>query len=492
MEITDPTRLTACEATAALRAGRISSVALTEAYLERIQAVDPAVRAYVTVTADVALALADAADRRRAAGQDGPLLGVPYALKDVFTTAGITTTAGSRILADYVPPDSSTVYRRLDDAGAVLLGKLNMDEFAMGSSTESSAFFATRNPWNLDRVPGGSSGGSAAAVAADVAAFTVGSDTGGSVRQPAALCGAVGLKPTYGRVSRYGLVAFASSLDQAGPVTKDVRDAAVVLGVLAGPDPADSTSLDVPVPDYTAALGAGNLAGLRFGVPHAHFGAGLDDGVRAAVEAAIDVLSGLGAERVDVDLPHAHYAVAAYYVLAPAEASANLARYDGLRYGYSAPEDDLWERYRQTRHDGFGPEVTRRVILGTFALSSGYHEAYYRRAAAARARIRADLDAALAVCDVLVGPTTPTPACRLGEKVGDPLAMYLSDVYTVGLNLAGYPGLSVPCGFVDGLPVGLQVMGRALDEATVLRVAHAYERATQWRRYRPALTEVLA
>jgi aspartyl-tRNA(Asn)/glutamyl-tRNA(Gln) amidotransferase subunit A len=484
--VTDPTTLTARKAATAMRGGELTSAALTEAYLARIAAADVGIRSYLAVTSEVAREHADEADRRRAAGEDGPLLGVPFALKDLFTTAGIATTAGSRILSGYVPPDSATVYRRLRAAGAVLLGKTNMDEFAMGSSTENSAFFPTRNPWDPERVPGGSSGGSAAAVVADLCAFALGTDTGGSIRQPAALCGVVGLKPTYGRVSRYGMVAFASSLDQAGPMTKDVRDAALVLGVIAGADPADATSADRPVPDYGAGLEDG-VKGLRLGVPEEYFAEGLDAGVRQVVEQAIDVLVDAGAERVAVSLPHSPYAVAAYYVVATAEASANLARYDGIRYGPATLGDDFWARIRRTRGERFGAEVKRRIMLGTYALSSGYYEAYYQQATRVRALIRADFDDALARCDVILGPTSPTAAFRLGERTDDPLAMYLADVYTIALNLAGYPGLSVPCGLVDGLPVGLQVMGRSFDEATVLRVARAYEALGSW----PAEREVL-
>ena len=478
------TQLSAFDASAALRAGKLTSVALVEAYLDRIARVDGELRAYLTVTADVARAQAAEADVRRQGGEDGPLLGLPFALKDLFTTAGITTTAGSRILSDYVPPDSATVYARLRAAGAVLLGKTNMDEFAMGSSTENSAFFSTRNPWDPTRVPGGSSGGSAAAVAAGLCAFALGTDTGGSIRQPAALSGVVGVKPTYGRVSRYGMVAFASSLDQCGPMTREVRDAALVLGVLAGCDPADATSADRPVPDYVAAL-TGEVEGLRIGVPEEYFADGLSDGVRQAVEAAIGVLVAAGARRVPVKLPHAPYAVAVYYIVATAEASANLARYDGIRYGPAAQDGDLWARLKATRGQGFGTEVKRRIMLGTYALSSGYYDAYYGQATRARALFRADFDTAFERCDVILGPTTPTPAFKLGEKLADPLAMYLADIYTIALNLAGYPGLSLPCGRVDGLPVGLQVMGRPFDESTVLRVAHAYEQRTDWHRMAP-------
>ncbi len=477
----DPARLTAAAAARAMRAGTLTSAALTEAYLGRIAALDPRFGAYLTVTADVARAQAAAADRRRAAGEDGPLLGVPFALKDLFTTAGVRTTAGSRMLEHYVPPDDAEAYRRLRAGGAVLLGKLNMDEFAMGSSNESSAFGPVRNPWDLARSPGGSSGGAAAAVAADLCAFALGTDTGGSIRQPAAFSGVVGLKPTYGRVSRRGIVAFASSLDQAGPLAKDVLDAALVLDAIAGHDPADATSSERPVPDHAAAVAAAgaDLGGIRIGVPAEYFADGLDPAVGAVVEAALAVLEAAGARRVAVALPHSVYAVAVYYLVATAEASANLARYDGLRYGRRADGGDLWTRVSRARGEGFGIEVKRRIVLGTFALSSGYHDAYYGRATRVRQRIRADFDAALDRCDVIVGPTSPTVAFPLGEKVADPLAMYLSDVYTIALNLAGYPGISIPCGLAGGLPVGLQIMGRPWDEPTVLRVARAYELATQ-------------
>jgi len=487
-----PTRLPAHAAVDAMRDGGLTSSELTEAYLARIAALDGALGAYLTVTSDLARAQAAAADRRRAAGDDAPLLGVPYALKDIFTTAGVRTTAGSRILEHYVPPDDSTVYRRLREAGAVLLGKLNMDEFAMGSSNENSAFGPVRNPWDRARVPGGSSGGAAAAVAADLCAFAVGTDTGGSVRQPAALCGVVGLKPTYGRVSRYGMIAFASSLDHAGPLAKGARDAALVLGALAGHDPADSTSLREPVPDYAGALGRPpvDLTGLRIGVPAEYFAGGLDEGIRTAVETAIGALDGAGARRVPVRLPHAPYAIAAYYLVVTAEASANLARYDGVRFGLAVEDDDLWRRYARTRGAGFGIEVKRRIMLGTFALSSGYYDAYYLRATRVRELIRQDFEAALGECDVIAGPTTPAPAFPLGAKVDDPLAMYLSDIYTCPADLSGHPAVSVPCGFVDGLPVGLQLTGRALDEATLLRVAHAYEQATDWHTRRPDLAAV--
>ena len=481
--------LTIEQAAQELGAGRLTSVALTEAVLDRIVAVDNDVRAYLTLAPEMALEQAAEADRRRAAGEDGPLLGVPLAIKDVISVEGLPATAGSRLLEDYVPPYSATAVERLCQAGAVVLGKTNTDEFAMGSSTENSAYFATRNPWDLERVPGGSSGGSAAAVAAGLALGALGSDTGGSVRQPAALCGVVGLKPSYGRVSRWGLIAFASSLDQIGPIASTVADAALLLGCIAGHDPADATTVDVPVPDYAASLTAG-VRGLRVGVPREYFVAGIQPEVEAAVRAALEVLGGLGAEIVDVSLPHTEVALPVYYLIAPAEASANLARYDGLRYGRAVRCDDVGDTYRHTRGQGFGPEVKRRIMLGTYALSAGYYDAYYLKATRVRTLIRRDFDQALAGCDVLAAPTAPTTAFRLGEKLDDPLQMYLADVLTLALSLAGLCGISVPCGFDQaGLPIGLQIMGGAFQEAIVLRVAHAFEQATDWHHYAPALVE---
>ncbi len=487
--------LSIVEAAALLRRGEITSVELVEAILERIYALDNDVRAYLTLAPDMALEQAAEADRRRAAEADPPaLLGIPLAIKDVICVEGLTTTCGSRILEDYVPPFSATVVERLREAGAVILGKTNTDEFAMGSSTENSAYFATRNPWDLERVPGGSSGGSAAAVAAGMAPGALGSDTGGSVRQPAALCGVVGLKPTYGRVSRWGLVAFASSLDQIGPLTRTVGDAALLLKAIAGYDDRDSTSVQAPVPDYTE-LGDG-LRGLRIGVPREYFVAGIEPQVEAAVRVAVETLVDLGARVVDVSLPNTEYALPVYYLVAPAEASANLARYDGMRFGLSLREEeedgatvpDLWDTYCRTRGQGFGPEVKRRIMLGTYALSAGYYDAYYLRASQVRTLIRRDFDQALESCDVLVAPTTPRTAFKLGEKVDDPLQMYLEDIYTLALSLAGLPGLSLPCGFdAAGLPIGLQIMGRAFDEATILSVAHAYEQASDWHTRWPPL-----
>jgi aspartyl-tRNA(Asn)/glutamyl-tRNA(Gln) amidotransferase subunit A len=484
--MTDLAHLTIHQAGALLGQRAISSVELTQAVLERILAVDNEVKAYLTLSPEWALAQAAEADRRRAAGEGHPLLGIPLAIKDVICVEGLPTTCGSRILSDYVPPFSATAVEKLQAAGAVILGKTNTDEFAMGSSTENSAYFATRNPWDLDRVPGGSSGGSAAAVAAGMALGALGSDTGGSVRQPAALCGVVGLKPTYGRVSRWGLVAFASSLDQIGCLARSVADLALLLGTIAGHDPRDSTSAEMAVPDYAASL-TGDVRGLRVGVPQEYLSAEMQPEVETAVRAAIDTLAKLGAEVVEVSLPHTDYALPAYYLIAPAEASANLARYDGVRYGLSeldAPGQSLWDGYGKTRGAGFGPEVKRRIMLGTYALSAGYHEAYYLKASRVRTLIRRDFDRALEACDVLVTPTTPTTAFRLGERLDDPLQMYLADTFTLALSLAGLCGLSLPCGFDgQGLPIGLQVMGGAFDEAMVLRVAHAYEQATRWALY---------
>jgi aspartyl-tRNA(Asn)/glutamyl-tRNA(Gln) amidotransferase subunit A len=482
-----PAHLSIGEARTLLRQGEISSAELTQALLDRTLDLDNDLKAYLTLAPELALAQAAEADRRRAAGENGPLLGIPLAIKDVICVEGLPTTCGSRILESYVPPFSATVFEKLRQAGAVLLGKTNTDEFAMGSSTENSAFFPTHNPWDLHRVPGGSSGGSAAAVAAGMALGALGSDTGGSVRQPASYCGIVGLKPSYGRVSRWGLVAFASSLDQVGPLTRNVYDSACLLGAIAGYDPRESTSVDAPVPDYTAAL-TGDIRGLRVGVPQEYFVDGMQPEVERAVHAAIEVLSGLGARIVHVSLPHTDYALPVYYLIAPAEASANLARYDGIRYGLSLDGEDLWDSYRQTREQGFGPEVKRRIMLGTYALSAGYYDAYYLKASQVRTLIRRDFDRALERCDVLVAPTAPRTAFKIGEKVDDPLQMYLEDVFTLALSLAGLPGLSLPCGFDgDGLPIGLQIMGGAFDEATLLRVAHAYEQATDWHRRQPDL-----
>ncbi|MHB8378009.1 MAG: Asp-tRNA(Asn)/Glu-tRNA(Gln) amidotransferase subunit GatA [Dehalococcoidia bacterium] len=480
--------LTIHESAVLLRQREVSSRELTQAALDRIAAVDGRVRAFLTVTAEGALAQAAAADRRLAQGEAGELLGVPVAIKDVLITEGVRTTCGSKMLEDFVPPYEATVVSRLFDAGAVMLGKTNMDEFAMGSSTENSAYFTTRNPWDLSRVPGGSSGGSAAAVAAGEATYALGSDTGGSIRQPAALCGVVGMKPTYGRVSRYGLVAFASSLDQVGPFTRDVRDTAIVLNAICGHDPHDATSAPGETPDFTAQLEAG-VRGLRIGVPKEYMPEDLHPGVRACVEDAIAALEAQGA-RVDRDvaLPSTGAALAVYYIIAPSEASANLARYDGVKYGFSYQQGDgMWDNMEKTRGLGFGPEVKRRIMIGTYALSSGYYDAYYLKAQKVRTVIRREFDAAFEKYDVLVAPVTPTPAFKIGEKTGDPYEMYLNDVFTLPVNIAGLPGISVPCGFVDGLPVGLQIIGKPFDETTVLRAARAYEATASWSNRRPPL-----
>ncbi|TDA67492.1 MAG: Asp-tRNA(Asn)/Glu-tRNA(Gln) amidotransferase subunit GatA [Clostridia bacterium] len=467
---------------------QVSAGELTATFLERIAAVEPAVKAYLTLTREQALAGAGAVDDTTGRGEIlAPLAGIPAALKDNLCTRGTRTTCASRILEHYLPPYTATVVERLEQAGMVSLGKTNMDEFAMGSSTENSGFGPTRNPWDPERVPGGSSGGSAAAVAAGEAAYALGSDTGGSIRQPAAFCGVVGLKPTYGLVSRYGLVAFASSLDQIGPLTREVRDCALVLQAIAGHDLRDSTSAHVAVPDYTAAL-TGEIKGMRLGVPREYFPAGMDPEVKTAVRRAVDKLEELGAILEEVSLPHTEYALPAYYLVAPAEASSNLARYDGVAYGHRAGgADNIIDMYCRTRQEGFGPEVKRRIMLGTYALSAGYHDAYYLKALKVRTLIRRDFEQVFAAYDALVTPTTPTVAFKLGEKVGDPLAMYLSDLFTIPVNMAGLPALSLPCGFSQGLPVGLQVIGRPFAEATVLQIAYAFEQATDYHLARPDL-----
>ena len=475
------------ELTAAYARGQTTPSQTTEAYLARIAKLDDKVGAYITVTADRARETAHAADERYRQGRPlGPLDGAPIALKDVFCTRGVRTTCASRILENFVPPYDATVVERLAAAGAVVLGKSNMDEFAMGSSTEHSALKVTRNPWDLSRVPGGSSGGPAAAVAAGLAAGGLGTDTGGSIRQPAAFCGVVGLKPTYGRVSRYGLVAFASSLDHPGPFGGDVRDTALLLGAIAGHDPLDATSIDAAVPDYTAHLEKG-VRGLRLGVPDEYFTKGMDAEVEAAVRTAIDVLEGLGATLERVSLPATPHALATYYVIAPAEASSNLARYDGVKYGLRVPGHDLVDMESKTRAAGFGAEVKRRIMLGTYVLSAGYYDAYYGKAQKVRTLVRRDFEAAFGRVDLIVAPTTPNVPFKHGEKT-DPVQMYLNDVFTIPADMSGVPGVSVPCGFTaSGLPIGLQLIGRALDEATVLRAARAYERATDWHTRRPEL-----
>jgi len=476
------------EAAARVRRREVSSVDLVRASLARIQAVEAKVDAFLTVGGDAALAAAADVDRRVAAGEDcGPLAGVPVGVKDMISTAGIRTTAGSKILEHFVPSYDATVTARLKKAGAVVVGKLNCDEFAMGSSNENSAYKPARNPWAGDRVPGGSSGGSGASVAALQCHASLGTDTGGSIRLPAAYCGVVGLKPTYGRVSRYGVIAYASSLDQVGPLARDVADAAVMLEAIAGHDPRDSTSSPRPVPAYLSQL-EGGVRGLRLGLPREYFVEGMQPEVEAAVREAVRVLEELGAKIEPVSLPHTEHAIATYYLVATAEASANLARYDGVRYGLRTPAKALGEMYDTSRAAGFGAEVKRRIMLGTYALSAGYYDAYYLKAQQVRTLIRRDFDEALKHCHGLVTPVAPTTAFRLGEKTDDPLTMYLSDILTISVNLAGLPGLVVPCG-VDrgGLPIGLQVIGRPFDESTVLRIGAAYEGATDWHRRRAPL-----
>ncbi|MFN8455789.1 MAG: Asp-tRNA(Asn)/Glu-tRNA(Gln) amidotransferase subunit GatA [Anaerolineae bacterium] len=480
--------LTIHEAQKKLRYGEITSVELTESVLERIEAVEDKVGGYLSLQADLALEMARMADERRATGEDHPLLGIPLGIKDIIITQGIPTTAGSKILAGFTPPFDATVIAKLRQEGAVFVGKTNMDEFAMGSSTEYSAYHVTRNPWDVGRVPGGSSGGSGAVVAAQEALAALGTDTGGSVRLPASYCGVVGLKPTYGRVSRYGVIAYGSSLDQVGPLAKDVEDAAILLNCIAGHDPRDSTSLNAPVPDYVAEMKrAQNLKGLKIGVPKEYFIEGLDAGVEAAVRAAIAQLVDLGVEAVEVSLPHTHYGIPVYYLVATAEASANLSRYDGVRFGLRQDGGDMWATIRQSRTAGFGPEVKRRIMLGTYALSAGYYDAYYLKAQQVRTLLRRDFERAFEGVDVLVSPVAPSVAFELGSKTDDPLQMYLSDVFTVSLNLVGVCGISVPCGFAEGMPVGLQIIGPALGESRILQVAYQYEQSTKWHTQRPSL-----
>jgi aspartyl-tRNA(Asn)/glutamyl-tRNA(Gln) amidotransferase subunit A len=471
--------LTIDAARSAVQERRTSSVALVESFYERIQKEDSQIGAYLTLCKERAIEQAERMDRMAAEGKPLPALGgVPVAIKDVMCTRAVRTTAGSKVLENFIPPFDCTAVTRLEAAGAVVLGKLNCDEFAMGSSTENSAFHPVRNPRDKTRVPGGSSGGSAAAVAADMAVVALGSDTGGSIRQPASFCGVVGLMPTYGRVSRYGLIAFASSLDHIGPLTKTVKDAAIVLRAIAGRDPMDSTSADVLVPDYVQEVEK-PIRGLKLGVAKEYFGDGLDSEVRKAVEDAIHKLAKLDCEVIPVSLPHTEYAIPTYYIVATAEASSNLARFDGVRYGYRAKNArTLSEMYRRTRDDGFGAEVKRRIMLGTYALSAGYYDAYYLKAQKVRTLLTRDFDEAFKKVDAIVTPTSPTPAFKLGEKVNDPLAMYLADIYTVTADLAGIPGISIPCGETrDKLPIGLQILGKHFDEATILRLAHHYEKA---------------
>lgn len=470
-----------------MRRRELTSTDLVRACLDRIDALDRRLGAFLYLDRPGALAAAREWDQRYARGTElPPLAGLPIAVKDIICTMGLPTTCGSRILEGWIPPYDATVVARLKAAGAIVLGKTNLDEFAMGSSTENSGFGPTRNPWDLDRVPGGSSGGSAAAVAAGMAPLALGTDTGGSIRQPASFTGIVGLKPTYGRVSRYGLVAFASSLDQIGPMTQTVEDAASLLQVIAGWDPRDSTSVDLPVPDYRAALQQG-ASGLRIGIAREAFGAGLQEEVRDAVMAAARTLEAQGAELTEVSLPTIDYALPTYYILAPSEASANLARYDGVQYGLRVPTDDIFTMYTRTRRQGFGSEVKRRIMLGTYALSAGFYEGFFLKAQRVRTLVRQDFLNAFTSTDLVLMPVSPTVPFRLGERVDDPLQMYLADVYTIPVNLAGLPGISVPCGFADGLPVGLQLIGKPFDETTVLRAAHAYEQATEWHRRRPPI-----
>ena len=470
--------------------GDVTAQDIVRAYSLRINQVEPKIKVYVMLAKDSAMVQAEALDTQlKGWRKTVPLMGMPIAVKDNICTEGVPTTCSSRMLATFVPPYSATVVSRLRARGYLLLGKTNLDEFAMGSSTENSAFGPSRNPWNPAYVPGGSSGGSAAAVAADECAAALGSDTGGSIRQPAALCGVVGLKPTYGRVSRYGLVAFASSLDQIGPITKDVTDAAILMNAIAGHDPSDSTSANVPVPDYMKALKKQDVKKLRIGLPKEYFAEGLHPEVDQAVRQAVAVLQELGGDIKEISLPTTGAAVAAYYLIATAEASSNLARYDGVKYGLRAKQSkDLLDMYMKTRQEGFGPEVKRRIMLGTYALSAGYYDAYYGKAQAVRTLIRRDFEAAFKDVDLMATPVTPTPAFKLGEKIQDPLEMYLSDIYTISVNLAGIPAISVPCGFSKGgLPIGLQLIGRPFEEDIVLRGAHAYEQATEWRLRKPNL-----
>jgi len=475
---------TVAEISAALAAGDISSVEITQAYLDRIATLNGELNAFITVCEDSALLGARAADDARAHGNASPLLGIPLAHKDIFCTKDILTTCGSRMLHNFVSPYNATVVERFIDAGSVLLGKTNMDEFAMGSSNETSFFGDVKNPWNKECVPGGSSGGSAAAVAADLCAMATGTDTGGSIRQPAAFCGVTGFKPSYGRVSRWGMVAFASSLDQAGPITKSAEDAALMLNVMSGLDEKDSTSIDRPVEDFTASLNQ-PLKGLRIGVPKQHFAEGLSREVEQAVRDALAEYEKLGATLLEVDLTNSHLSISAYYVVAPAEASANLSRFDGVRYGYRCEDPvDLEDMYKRTRSEGFGEEVKRRIMVGTYALSAGFYDAYYRKAQKIRRLIKDDFDRAFTDVDVIIGPTSPHTAFKLGSK-SDPVSMYLEDIYTIAVNLAGLPAASIPVGIADGLPMGMQIIGKYFDEAKILNVAHQFQQHTDWHKQKP-------
>ncbi|PLW82896.1 Asp-tRNA(Asn)/Glu-tRNA(Gln) amidotransferase GatCAB subunit A [Kineobactrum sediminis] len=476
---------TVAELARQLREKQFSSVELTRSYLDRIQALDGVLNSFVTIDESGALAAAAAADARLAKGDTAPLLGIPLAHKDIFCTRGLRSSCGSRMLDNFVPPYDATVVARLRTAGTVMLGKTNMDEFAMGSSNETSFYGPSQNPWDTSRVPGGSSGGSAAAVAAMLAPMATGTDTGGSIRQPAAFCGITGLKPTYGRVSRLGMVAFASSLDQAGPMARNAEDCALLLNAIAGVDPLDSTSAEEPVPDFTATLER-PLAGLRIGLPREYFGSGLDDATGTRIHAALALLEQQGATLVDVSLPHTGLSIPTYYIIAPAEASTNLSRFDGVRYGYRCENPaDLHDLYTRSREEGFGDEVKRRILVGTYALSAGYYDAYYKKAQQVRRLIRQDFVDCFREVDIIAGPTTPGPAFALGAKTSDPLSMYLEDVYTLAVNLAGLPGMSVPAGFSNGLPVGLQLIGGHFDEARLLNVAHQLQQASDWHLQQP-------
>ena len=479
-------KLTIHELKEKLKRREISARELTLEFIKRIERVEKDIHSFITLTKDDALKQAEDIDNKIKAGKDLPLLGIPLAIKDLICIRGVRTTCGSKILSNYVPPYDATVIKKLSDSGAVFLGKLNMDEFAMGSSTETSHFGVTRNPWNLDVIPGGSSGGSAASVSADECAGSLGSDTGGSIRQPASMCGITGLKPTYGRVSRFGLVAFASSLDQIGPMTKDVTDTAILMNVISGRDPLDSTSADFPVPDFTKSL-LNNVKGLKIGIPKEYFVEGMDGDVEKSVKGAIELFKKLGAEIKEVSLPHTDYAVSAYYVVAPAEASSNLARYDGVKYGYRTDNSkNLLSMYKKTREEGFGAEVKRRIMLGTYTLSSGYYDAYYLKAQKVRTLIKKDFDDAFKNCDILITPTAPTSAFKIGEKFDNPIQMYLSDIFTISVNLAGVPAISIPCGFSkNGLPIGLQIIGRHFDEETVIRAAYTFEQNTNYHQKKP-------
>jgi aspartyl-tRNA(Asn)/glutamyl-tRNA(Gln) amidotransferase subunit A len=479
--------LTIEEARSLIDKKEITPTELTEAIFKRIDTVEKKVGSYVTIVRERAFDQAKRAEDKIKENFRSILLGIPLAIKDNICTEGIVTTCSSKILKNFIPPYESTVTQKLKREDYILIGKTNLDEFAMGSSTENSAFGITKNPWDIERVPGGSSGGSAAAVSADECIAALGSDTGGSIRLPAAFCGVVGLKPTYGRISRYGLVAFASSLDQIGPITKNVKDSAILLNIISGHDIYDSTSADLPVPDFTSKLGQ-EIKGIKMGIPREYFIKGMDSEVEDAVKKAINKLESLGAVPIEISLPHTEFAIATYYILATSEASSNLARYDGVKYGFRAEGDDLVEMYMKTREQGFGAEVKRRIILGTYALSSGYYDAYYKKAQQVRTLIKSDFEKAFEKVDVIITPTTPTPAFKIGEKTQDPLQMYLTDIFTISVNLAGVPGMSVPCGFTSqNLPIGLQIIGKHFDEATILKLAYAYEQSTNWHKRRPNL-----